>query len=356
MPIFCDLLKDNYKLSVLSERPRFPFRGVVIVADLTSDHIGTASHLRRDLEQTDRATLNELSGAIERLGLKVYHYVSPKSLAANAARHLTDIVLSIFGGAVSRSRMALVPAVCESMGLSFIGPDAYGRIVCQDKEISKALAVEAGLRVPSHRIVRARDDLPKMSDLNLPYVIKPLWEGSSIGIGSDSLITDARKGLKAVETLLVDFQQPVMVERFIAGREVSYCFINPVGHPPIRAVAEIVWQGEPDHFDHHLYDAVHKEAAIGEKRVKIISHELRMADAQAIERLLQVLSPTGYGRVDGKLLNGQFVFLEVTPDAWLGSTGTFVSSFADQGLSFDEVIRWLLLSGRLAPRDQSTNG
>jgi D-alanine-D-alanine ligase len=341
---------------VLFASPNFPFTGVVVVADVLADPAAVPSHLRRDLEKTDRATLDELCTAIRRLGLKVCHYEHPKLLAVNTKQHIGDIVLSIFGGSISRSRMALVPAVCEAIGLSFVGPDAYGRIVCQDKEVSKALAVEAGLRVAPHRIIRIKEDLLKLADFGTPYVAKPLWEGSSIGIGTDSLITDRRRGEDVVGNLLTAFQQPIMVEAFIPGREVSYCFIDPVGYAPIRALGEIVWEGKADHFDHNLYDARHKEMADGRKTVQVISKELLPGDEAAMEALLQFLGPIGYGRVDGKLLNGEFRFLEVTPDAWLGASGTFVTSFREQGLSFDDVIANLLLSGHVVPRDQSTNG
>jgi D-alanine-D-alanine ligase len=327
------------------EQFEFPFEGVVIVADILNSGPTNGDHLNRSLEQTDRATLNDLAAAIERLGLKVYHYEHPQILAANANRHARDIVLSIFGGAISRNRMALVPAVCESMGLAFVGPDAYGRVICQDKEVSKALALEAGLRVPQHRIVRTEQDLPRLRDFELPFVAKPLWEGSSIGVGPDSLVTETRKGIAVVRELLAAFDQPVMVESFVPGREVSYCFIDPQNGPPWRVLGEVLWQGERDYFDHHLYDASHKAMSEGRKAVHVISNELRDDDARALERLLQIVGPTGYGRIDGKLSDGEFVFLEITPDAWLGATGTLLTSFMKQGRTFDQVIAHILLSG-----------
>jgi D-alanine-D-alanine ligase len=340
---------------VLAPARKFPFQGVVVIADLIALEAVAPNYLCRNLEQTDESTLDGLCASIQRLGLKVHHYEHPRFLAENAERHIMDMVLSIFGGSVSRSRMALVPAICESMGLPFVGPDAYGRIICQDKEVSKALAADAGLRVPQHRIIRSEEDLINVTDFHLPYVVKPLWEGSSIGISPDSLVTNSQKGRHVLEDLLTKFQQPLMVEAFVPGREVSYCFIEPVGYDRVRALAEIVWGGEADYFDHHLYDATHKETAKGRKVVRSITDDLRAIDEKAMERLLRFLGPTGYGRIDGKLLNGEFIFLEITPDAWLGASGTFVSSFREQGLSFDDVIALLLLSGRLVPRDQPTS-
>lgn len=326
------------------------------MADVIAQESATPADRRRDLEQTDQATLDEICGVIRRLRLDLFHYHNPKLLAANAEHHADDVVLSIFGGSISRSRMALVPAVCETMGLSFVGPDAYGRVICQDKEVSKSLAREAGLRVAEHRIVRIEEDVRKLAEVELPYVVKPLWEGSSIGIGSDSLVTDALHGIEVVERLRAQFEQPIMVEQFIPGREVSYCYIDPIGFPSVRALAEIVWDGKPDHFNSHLYDATHKQVAAGKKIVRVISSELQSKEAEAIETLLDFVGPTGYGRVDGKLVDGEFVFLEITPDAWLGSTGTFASSFTEQNLSFDEVIAHLLLSGRRVPLNPPTSG
>src|SRR4051812_11153515 len=117
----------------------FDFSGLVLVADLwNEDSKRDCEHAEwRDLDQTDRATLDDVVAAAQSLGLGVHHYESPAELAEHAEQHRLDVVLSIYGGSSSRSRMAITPAVCEAFGLRFIGPDAYGRIIAQDKEISK---------------------------------------------------------------------------------------------------------------------------------------------------------------------------------------------------------------------------
>jgi D-alanine-D-alanine ligase len=240
--------------------------------------------------------------------------------------------------------MALVPAICETFDLTYVGPDVYGRIICQDKEVSKAIAVQAGLKTPPHRIVRSEDDLTSVQDFPLPYVVKPLWEGSSIGIGEDSLVHLRKAGEALLKELLRSLKQPLMVEAFIPGREVSWCFIEGPKEIQLRSFAEVLWNNDPEYFDRNLYDAQHKFLAEHNKVVRNIESELSAEDNDALERLIQLTSPLGYGRVDGKFWNGEFVFLEITPDAWLGPTGTFASGFLHTGFSFPEVIRRLLLS------------
>jgi len=332
----------------------FPFRGVAIVADIMSDAEEMPVHRRRDLEQNDEETLGSLRGAIQQLGLAVYHYDSPKALAERADLHANDVVLSIYGGSISRSRMALVPAVCEAFGLRYIGPDAFGRIMCQDKEVSKAVARECGLKVAPQRIVRNEEDISRVSDFPLPYVVKPMWEGSSIGIAEENLVTARHHGESTIRDMLKTFAQPIMVEAFVAGREVSWCFIEGAPDCRTRSLAEIVWGNETDHFDHHLYDAAHK-LSHDVSSVKSITAELEQHDAIAMEQVLQVVGPLGYGRIDGKFGDGHFVFLEITPDAWLGTSGTFVSSFRELGFSFEEVIARVLLSTVRVLPGRSTN-
>lgn len=334
----------------------FPFLGVVIIADLVDGETLTPLHARRDLEQTSPETLKELCAVIELLGLKAHHYSHPKILAENASKHRHDVVLSIFGGEVSRSRMALVPAVCESMGLSYIGPDAYGRVICQDKEISKTLASEAGLKTAQHRILRGASDLSKLSDFPLPYVAKPLWEGSSIGIGPDNLVRDHAAGLAVTKRLLKQFEQPVMIESFVPGREVSYCFIDGPEKAVFRSFAESVWRGDSNYFDNHLFDSSHKSKVETSQSVRCIASELASPTADALERLLEILGPVGYGRIDGRLKGDEFTFLEVTPDAWLGSSGVFINSFLQSGHSLTDIIAQILLSGRLSHQCLSASG
>jgi D-alanine-D-alanine ligase len=334
---------------VLVDKPRFPFQRVVIVADLLPERSDVPLHFRRDLEQTEVRTLQDVVDAIERLGLSVCHYEHPRLLAKRALSHSQDVVLSIFGGSVSRSRMALVPAICETFGLSYIGPDAYGRVICQDKEVSKGMASTAGLRTPRHRIVRDAADIASIEDFPLPYVVKPLWEGSSIGIGPKSLVGSRRQGEDVMRQLLMHIDQPVLIEAFVPGREVSWCFIDTPSQYRLRSFAEVIWDGEPDHFDRNLYDARHKLEAENKRTVRVIGDELSGINSVAMERLLSLVGPMGYGRIDGKLFEGEFVFLELTPDAWLGPSGTFAQSFTNIGLTFEEVIAQILLSARPVP-------
>lgn len=334
----------------------FDFRSLVLVADLW-DQGSPGSHEytnRRDLEQTDRETLNEIVEAVKSLGIQVHHYESPAELAKHAERHKMDLVLSIYGGSDSRSRMAITPAVCEAFGLRYIGPDAYGRVIAQNKEISKRLALECGLRTPAWRVVRSENEALIASRVRLPVVVKPLLEGSSIGISDASLQHSAEGARDQAIALLRRFGEPVLVEEFVAGREVSYTRIE---HPvdDLWGLSEVVITDEPGYFFGRLFHANEKLIRDPRRTVLNIDPLLSSNDKAAIERFLTAIGRYSYCRVDGRLKDGKFHFIELTPDAWLGRAGQFAMSYSEKGWRYADVIAAILTSAAPAPPIRRSN-
>lgn len=320
------------------------FQEVLLVADLFDPG---ASDLqiaeRRDLERTDLETFLTLKNTIESLGLGVRHCAQPSDLRRYTRKAKHSIVLSIYGGAGSRNRMALVPAVAEALGLKFIGPDAYGRITAQDKEISKRLALDCGLRTPAWRIARDLQGIDRAISLNYPAIVKPLMEGSSIGISQRNLVRSGAEARRVSAYLLEMFSQPVLIEEFVPGREVSFSSIQGASHSH-WAFSEVVIEGDASFFETHLFDAHEKQWRTEGRTVHNIDAELSSEDRTAIERLLAALGKYGYCRVDGRLTEGRFHFLELTPDAWIHPRGQFAMGFTEKGWSYQEVVAAVLSS------------
>lgn len=326
---------------------RFGFDALVIVADIRSDEFPLGAELAdcRDLEKTDHAILSEISEAVRSLGIHVYHYQDPSILAEHSAFHKNDLVLSIYGGESSRNRMAITPAICEAFKLSYIGPDTYGRIIAQDKEISKRLAIDSGLLTPKWRVIRSEQDASIIAHQEPPLVIKPLLEGSSIGISEASLQRSTDGAIDVALTLLKKLNQPVLVEQFIPGREVSYTKIES-SNDDMWGLSEVVILGDPEYFSYRLFHAKEKTIRDTRRTVRNIDFELSSQDKAAIDRLLRTFGRYGYCRVDGRLCDGRFHFIELTPDAWLGRKGQFAMSYTEKGWSYEDVIAAIISSAQ----------
>jgi D-alanine-D-alanine ligase len=316
----------------------------VLVADRDDDDGLTGPiYLQRDLDTTGKEATDLLISTVADLGLKIHRYNDPKELSSHAHLHFEDVVLSVYGGSISRNRLALVPAICEIHGLRYVGPDVYGRIICQDKEISKRLAQHCGLDTPWQHIIRTPHHLDFMNALPTPFVVKPLFEGTSIGITQRNLVKNANEGPALAAELLKALDQPIMIEGFVGGKEVAYtCIESASGNH--WAYAELYMDDIENYFNSHLYDAETKISPTLRRTVRTIDAMLPDETRASLNNFLKSLGKFGYCRVDGKHYNDGFVFLEVTPDAWIGESGIFAASFINKGWSYAEIIASVLLS------------
>lgn len=324
---------------------------VVVVADeIVAENVGPL-WFRRDLEQSDHQTVQQLLTTIEALGRKVVHYQTPRELADNASKHRDAVVLSIFGGEASRNRMALVPAICETYKLAFIGPDVYGRVIAQDKEVSKRLAVDVGLKTPPWRIIRNLADIDSLSRLKLPCVVKPLLEGSSIGISQRNLVRNHEEAASLAQQLLQELEQPVLIEEFVSGREVAFVAIESSTDMHM-AYSEIIVEGSPGFFSQTLFDAEEKANRTHGRTVINIDSELSDQDKNGLIEFLRAFGTFGYCRIDGRHADGRFHFIEMTPDAWIDPLGQFAMAFTQKDWVYEDVIRAVLASIDTVPLSQ----
>jgi len=330
---------------------------VVVVADVfQAGGRGGPVAVRRDLEQTEPSVLADLLGAIAALDLEHVHYRNPSELAQHASTHKADVILSIYGGERSRNRMLLTPAVCETFGLAYVGLDAFGRALAQDKEASKMLARSCGLLTPRARVIRRAEELHICTEFPAPYVVKPLHEGSSIGISQENLIHNPLDGVRLAASLLQRFDQPVLVESFVAGREISFTAVETEAGLAMR-LAEIVVDGQPDYFVTRLFDAEEKLRRLLPRRAARVSDDLvANVDWDAAYRLLRAIGHFGYARIDGRVVGNRFHFIELTPDAFIGPLGQMAAGFIGSDTTYTDFIGLVLHSAVLRPRDQSASG
>ena len=144
------------------------------------------------------------------------------------------------GQGVGRSREARVPALCEMLNVEYTGSDPLAMAACLDKDIARRLARDAGVAVPRGMVLGPPHDEydgdcaefpPLLSEagFELPVIVKPAFEGSSKGIRGTALVKTAAEFGPAIVALWRDYAQPVLVEEFIAGDEIT---VGVLGHDP----------------------------------------------------------------------------------------------------------------------------
>jgi D-alanine-D-alanine ligase len=194
-------------------------------------------HPEDALEEYDSLeTVEAIAAAVECMGHSVVKLSGGRKFLANILQSDVDFVFNVSEGRGNyRSREAQIPAILEMLDIPYSGSDPQCLAVSLDKPLTKRLILAAGVRTPKWQVISNGRELEEVcrDSFPLPAFIKPAFEGSSKGIRLGCRV-EAREQMARVTTALLEqYQQPIMVEEFISGDEVT---VGVVGNSPPQIV------------------------------------------------------------------------------------------------------------------------
>jgi D-alanine-D-alanine ligase len=270
-------------------------------------------------------TVNAISEVFRSLGHTVSELGDGRQFLEAVLKSPPDLVFNFAeGSGVSRSRESRVPAVCEMLGIPYSGSDPLALAVALDKDMTRRLAESFGVTVPKGITLSPPPgdydgdfaEFPPVLEeagLPLPVIAKPTCEGSSKGIRNRCLIKTAAEFGPTIVELWRNYQQPVLVEEFIAGDEVT---IGLVGNDPPQslgimqmipkkaAVADFVYSLEVKRNWHESVEYV--------APAKLPPDVSRAVEADAMA-IFAGLGCRDIARADFRVRDGIPYFLEINP-------------------------------------------
>lgn len=142
-----------------------------------------------------------------------------------------DICFNICEGHFGDSREAHVPAILEMLRVPYTGSKVLTLALALDKPMTKRVLAFHGLPTPAFQVFERQDE-PLDPELVLPLFVKPSRQGTGMGITAQSIVRDEGQLRAQVGRLLDDYEEPVLVERFVSGRDLT---VGVVGNlvPPV---------------------------------------------------------------------------------------------------------------------------
>lgn len=133
-----------------------------------------------------------------------------------------------------------VPEILDSMKLPYTGANASSLILTTNKALTKKIFEQNNIPTPAYAVFETvPDSLP--DGLGFPLFVKPVAEDCSLGIETDSFIKNISDLQKKVKNLLIKYQQPVLVEEYISGRELNVTIIGNGKEAKILPISEIIF-------------------------------------------------------------------------------------------------------------------
>jgi D-alanine-D-alanine ligase len=273
------------------------------------------------LEEYDSTeTVDTISAALTAAGHAVVPLGGGEGFLDSIRREKVDFVFNIAEGrGNSRSRESQVPAVLEMLGIPYTGSDSHCLTVCLDKPLAKRLVAEEGIATPRWQLINDEEELGEIAWEKFPAIVKPAYEGSSKGIRLSSVVDNIARLKAEVSRLLSDYRQPVMVEEFISGDEVT---VGVIGNNPPRLVGmmRILPRKKGGHFVYSLEVKRDYLNLVDYECPPNLSDEINQKIGLASLRIFSCLGCRDFARIDFRIGPGGVpYFLEINPLPGLGT-------------------------------------
>lgn len=226
----------------------------------------------------------------------------------------------------------------DLLDIPYQGAGVLGSSLAMDKNMAKILYRQQDIPVANWRMA-VPDDKKKpehlLEVLSLPLVVKPIREGSSLGMSVAKTVEELREGI----CLAYEHDSKVMVEEFIQGREIT---VGVLGNDELLALPliEIIPGDEFVFFD---YKAKYEKGATQEICPADVSPELTETAQQYALQAHRGLQLRGYSRTDMMLTeDGKLYVLETNTIPGMTPTSLLPQAAEEAGLNFSELIDRLL--------------
>jgi len=226
----------------------------------------------------------------------------------------------------------------DLLDIPYQGAGVLGSALAMDKNMAKILYRLHGLPVADWEMATVADkrDADRLLErLQFPLVIKPIREGSSLGM---SIVKDMQE-LQAGIGLAYKHDSEVMVEQFVAGREITVGVLGNEELTPLPLV-EIIPGEEFAFFD---YAAKYEKGASEEICPAEVDEDVAARAQEYALTAHRALQLRGYSRTDMMLrADGSLILLETNTIPGMTPTSLFPQAAQAAGLSFTDLIDRLL--------------
>ncbi len=290
----------------------------------------------------------------------------PQPLLDRLKKNRPDAVFNLFEGIATQTGTEVsVAALLEWLNVPFTGCPSPSLVLGRDKIRTKHILAATGIPTPDYAIIDALP-VPRWRR-PWPAIVKPAYQDASIGIDQNSVVTSQKQLEDRVTYILATYGPPVLVERFVSGREFHVNIIEevdavPNAPPLVLPLAEIAFKNNrPGKWAVYTFAAKWDEHSAEYATAPLVAPVEIPADDYArlaviAQRSFRALQCRDYARIDVRMdAAGKFHVLEVNPNPYLNSLA-LVNGLLAIGRTQEQLLVNLSLAaiargGKHVPRD-----
>jgi D-alanine-D-alanine ligase len=202
-------------------------------------------------------TVQALEDALRAGGHQVIPLEGDKTLLDTIRQADPDIAFNICEGHRGDARESQVPALLELLGILYTGSKVLAHAISLDKAMAKRVWRDCGLPTAPFQVFYYGDE-PLNRQLAFPLFVKPVREGTGMGINGRSVVHDEAELREQVCWVIQTYRQPALVEGYLPGREFT---VGLIGNSLVPGQQQ--YNGLYDERGFHLFPVLEIDARVG---------------------------------------------------------------------------------------------
>jgi D-alanine-D-alanine ligase len=279
--------------------------------DLRAEYLAMGYSMDETAEFDQDETIVAIETALQQLGFETDRIGNAGQLMKRLVQGCRwSLVFNIAEGLYGFGREALVPSMLDAYQIPYTFSDPMVMALTLHKAMTKHVLRDLGIPTPDFFLVETTDDIEKVR-LPFPLFAKPVSEGTGKGISSISKINNHTELFAVCSRLLSEFSQPVLLEKFLPGREFTVGLFKTGKEAEAIGAMEIFLKNEKDPDAYSSRNKEHYESFV----------EYRLANDSTAEKAREIaleawrgLGCRDAGRIDLRVDDqGVPNFIEVNP-------------------------------------------
>ena len=334
-------MQENKSKPRANDIIELPKKVGIIYSDVLREYFPTEAQYitEKDAEQDARLIAEYLAT----LGISVFLHPGNAELPGRLRKNKPDMVINLVDSVKGvESRASAIPGVLELLDIPYTGADILGLSLDTNKFLIKKLLQQNGIPVPYYQLFNSPDDLLDPI-LRFPLISKLNAIHGSVEITRDAVSENEKHLRKRIRYLIRTYKQPVLVEEFISGREITAILL----HEKKKKVylAEKLFTRHEDKYVFLTFE----DQWLSEANTAF--HYTKYHDpllAEYVKKTFNVSKMADYAKFDVRLdQSGRYFFIDTNCNPALGpkEQDVALSVILDlYGISFYEILKQLILN------------
>lgn len=291
----------------------------------------------------EQEEIDSIVGAIRNMGFEVRILGTPSDIVSNMSivKKQVDFIFNLSRGFRKRFRLSVTPAIFEATGIPYCGADPYTKLVCQNKHLMKALWDKINIPTPPWVYIEDTSSLQDIVLPEFPLIIKPAFEGNSIGINANAVAYNKEELYAKIEAINCTFNTPLIIEKFISGKEFKVVCIGNQNKKFVGMLEYLNPDGSSLKNEFVYFNAkLNGNYYQVRRNINLAEYKQIKSDC---DKVYEMLLPVDYGTFDVRMDDcGKHYFLEFNADDSLHPEGTFAQCCKLNDVGYDKMVSYIL--------------